>query len=55
MTTTIKKNDEFKTIQTEDLAYYKSEGWVEAEKPAPTFKKAKRRFYDEEPKVENEE
>lgn len=53
MTTTIKKNDEFKTIQTEDLAYYKSIGWEEtAEKPAPFYKKARKRSYEEEMKEE---
>lgn len=55
MTTTIKKNEEFKEIQTEDLSYYLSEGWVKAEKPAaPIYKKGKRRSYEEEEIKEEE-
>lgn len=44
MTVFVKKDEQVKEIQTENLNYYKSEGWVEVEKPAPAFKKAKRHF-----------
>lgn len=61
MTTTVKKTyagiDQFKAIQTEDLAYYQSEGWVETnEAPsAPVFKKAKRRVEEPVEEVKEEE